>query len=162
MLPSYIPTALSFGPDAAIVQSDDHIVAASGRSYYACGLGGAGTIRGQTGRPMMRLFVALVCCFTFAASLFLHAPASAQTGFDRPGGDYPNCVVRSGDPAACALRCEREGRCRAWTFSYPQANNVAAVCWLKNKVTPRVENTCCVSGVRGAAVREPKGGPIEF
>jgi hypothetical protein len=112
---------------------------------------------------MMRWFVALLCCFFFAAaSVLVTVPAGAQTGFDRPGGDYTNFVVRSGDPAACALRCERESRCRAWTFTYPQANNVAAVCWLKNKVTARVENTCCVSGVRGAAVREPKGGPIEF
>jgi PAN domain len=111
---------------------------------------------------MMRWFVALIVCCLLAASVFFPAPAVAQTGFDRPGSDYTNFVVRSGDPAACALRCEREGRCRAWTFSYPQANNVAAVCWLKNKVPPRVESTCCVSGVRGAAVREPKGGPIEF
>jgi hypothetical protein len=111
---------------------------------------------------MMRWFVALIVCCLLAAFVFSPASAVAQTGFDRPGGDYTNFVVRSGDPAACALRCEREGRCRAWTFSYPQANNVAAVCWLKNKVPSRVESTCCVSGVRGAAVREPKGGPIEF
>ena len=26
----------------------------------------------------------------------------------------------AGDPAACAARCEREGRCRAWSFSYPR------------------------------------------
>ena len=30
-----------------------------------------------------------------------------------------NFTVRSGDPAACAARCERERRCRAWSFSYP-------------------------------------------
>ena len=36
------------------------------------------------------------------------------------------------------------------------------MCWLKNQVTPRVENACCVSGVKGAGVLEHKSGPIEF
>jgi hypothetical protein len=57
---------------------------------------------------------------TCVAVLIARPPqALAQTGFDRPGGDYTNFQVRSGDPAACAARCEREGRCRAWSFSYP-------------------------------------------
>ena len=47
------------------------------------------------------------------------ARPSAQAGFDRPGGDYARFVVPSGDPAVCAARCDREARCRAWTFSYP-------------------------------------------
>jgi PAN domain len=78
----------------------------------------------------------------------------AQSGFDRPGGDYANAVVRSGDPAVCATRCERDARCRAWSFSYPAAGGGDAICWLKKDVPPRVENACCVSGVRG-------GGAIE-
>ena len=90
------------------------------------------------------------------------APARAQTGFDRPGGDYLSYAVRSADPAACAARCEREGRCRAWSFSYPRTAAPVAMCWLKNQVTARVEDSCCVSGVKGAGVLERKSGPIEF
>ena len=90
------------------------------------------------------------------------ADASAQSGFDRPGGDYSNFAVASVDPAACAARCEREGRCRAWSFSYPRTATTSATCWLKNRVTKRIEEACCVSGVKGAAVLEKKGGPIEF
>ncbi|MBV8792240.1 MAG: PAN domain-containing protein [Pseudolabrys sp.] len=89
-------------------------------------------------------------------------PASAQIGFDRPGGDSTNFQVRTGDPAACAARCERESRCRAWSFSYPGPNRPDPVCWLKNQVTPRKEDNCCVSGVRGAGVVEPRTGAIEF
>ena len=37
-----------------------------------------------------------------------------------------------------------------------------ATCWLKNQVTPRNEDACCVSGVKGAGVLEKKIGPIEF
>lgn len=84
----------------------------------------------------------------------------AQEGYDRPGGDYLNFAVRGGDPAACAARCERESRCRAWSFSYP-SNWAGAICWLKSAVTAPVENDCCTSGVRGAAVVEPRNAELE-
>jgi hypothetical protein len=100
-------------------------------------------------------------CLAIAALLATLAVAQAQTGFDRPGGDYTRFVVSSGDPAACAARCEREGRCRAWTFSYPGAGGTSALCWLKSEVKPLVENTCCVSGIKGGALVEPRSGPVE-
>jgi hypothetical protein len=86
----------------------------------------------------------------------------AQSGYDRRGGDYLKFEIRTGDPSACAARCERDSRCRAWSFSYPRTETAAAICWLKNKVTPRVEAKCCISGVRGAGVIEPVRGPIEY
>ncbi len=88
--------------------------------------------------------------------------AHAQSGFDRRGGDYLRFEIRNGDPAVCATRCERDARCDAWSFSYPRTENAVAVCWLKNTVPPRVEDKCCVSGVRGAGVIEPRKGPIEY
>ena len=105
-------------------------------------------------------------CPLFAASLILlgvfTAPACAQVGFDRPGGDYASAIVRSGDPAQCAARCERDTRCRAWAFSYPFTEQANAVCWLKSRVPPRVAAACCVAGVRGTGVIEPRSGLIEF
>src|SRR5499425_3568698 len=92
-------------------------------------------------------------------------PAAGQAGFDRPGGDYTGAVERSADPAACAARCDREPRCRAWSFVYPGAAGQNAVCWLKNRVPARTENSCCVSGIKGAGVQEPRrarDGAIEF
>jgi hypothetical protein len=88
--------------------------------------------------------------------------AQAQTGFDRRGSDYFKFEIRSGDPADCATRCEHDGRCNAWSFSFPRPDNAIAVCWLKNRVPPPVADSCCVSGVRGAGVMEPRKGPIEF
>jgi hypothetical protein len=90
------------------------------------------------------------------------APAQAQVGYDRPGGDYTSFPLRSGDPTQCAARCERDSRCRAWAFSYPATESANAVCWLKSRVMPRIALGCCVSGVRGAGVIEPRSGPIEF
>ncbi len=89
-------------------------------------------------------------------------PARAQANFDRPGGDYTRVPVLSGDPAECALTCERDRRCRAWSFRYPEGRASAAVCWLKGTVPQRVASDCCVSGVRGAGVVERQAGPLEM
>jgi len=86
---------------------------------------------------------------------------TTQTNFDRPGGDYLNAPVPSGDPADCALLCERDRHCHAWSFNYPNDATPGAVCWLKNTVPPRVQNDCCVSGVRGAGVVEPRNRSVE-
>src|SRR5258706_7473943 len=102
------------------------------------------------------------CMVLTSLLLMLAAPPSwAQVGFDRPGADYTSFSIRTGDPAVCALRCEREARCRAWAFSYPNGES-AAVCWLKSQVPQRIGESGSVSGVRGAGVIEPKGGPVEF
>jgi len=88
-------------------------------------------------------------------------PAQAQANFDRPGGDYLRSAVASGDPADCALLCERDRRCRSWTFSYPTDVADGAACWLKSSVPARTQDNCCVSGVRGAGVVEPRNGAVE-
>ena len=108
----------------------------------------------------MRFFLAVFVLVALAV-----IPARAQTGFDRPGGDYARFTVPSGDPQVCSARCDRDARCRAWTFSYPGTaalgGSSAATCWLKNQVKPLVENRCCASGVKGAALVEMRPGPVE-
>jgi len=101
---------------------------------------------------------ALLALIVLAAA----APAQAQTGYDRRGGDYLSFQIRNGDPAVCAARCERDARCRAWSFSYPRTAYTLATCWLKNNVPPPQPDKCCISGVRGAGVIEPRRGPTEF
>jgi hypothetical protein len=97
-----------------------------------------------------------------AGALFA-SPAQAQVGYDRVGGNYLTFSIRSGDPTVCARRCERDSRCRAWSFSFPHTKRALAACALKNKVPPRVKDPCCVSSVRGAGVIEPRvGGAIEM
>lgn len=95
------------------------------------------------------------------AALSAAEPATGQTNFDRPGGDYLSSPIPSGDPADCALMCEHDRRCRAWSFNYPTDPTIGAVCWLKSTVPPRVQDNCCVSGVRGAGVVEPRSGSVE-
>lgn len=97
-----------------------------------------------------------------AVALFSLAPAEAQTGFDRRGGDYQSFPVKTNDPAVCAARCDREGRCRAWSFVYPNSGSATGVCWLKRWVPRRVRSACCVTGVKGSGVVEPKRKNIEY
>jgi len=100
--------------------------------------------------------------FGLVAALFISGPTQGQVGFDRPGGDYATLPMRSGDPAQCAARCDRDPRCRAWAFSYPATESANAICWLKSRVPPRVASPCCASGVRGTGLIEPRSGLIEF
>src|SRR5258707_3737552 len=110
-----------------------------------------------TGRLLRACMVALA----FLAAAISARPALAQANFDRPGNDYLSAPVASGDPADCALVCERDRRCRAWSFNYPTDVTSGAVCWLKSTVPARVQNDCCVSGVRGAGVVERRNEAIE-
>jgi hypothetical protein len=104
----------------------------------------------------------LVLAGIVSSTVVSSTPALAQAGFDRPGRDYASAPIRNGDPVVCASRCERDSRCRAWSFSYPATAGPLAVCWLKNAVPARVENTCCVSGVRGGGVAQPHIGTTEY
>ena len=104
-------------------------------------------------RAIMRLgFVALAAIFLASIA----APAWAQSGFDRPGGDYLSFQVRSGDPAECAARCDRDGRCRAWSFVYPNPRRDGRGVLAQAARPERVQSACCVSGVRGGGVVEPR------
>ena len=52
----------------------------------------------------MRALILGVTAFVFAAAgnMLNVVSAAAQSGYDRPGGDYMNAPVPSGDPAVCA------------------------------------------------------------
>src|ERR1044072_179606 len=109
------------------------------------------------GRLVRACLVTLACLAALAPA----REAAAQASFDRPGGDYLSAPVTSGDPADCALMCERDRKCHAWSFNYPTDPMIGAVCWLKNSVPARVQSNCCVTGVRGAGVVERIVGGIE-
>lgn len=111
-------------------------------------------------RRLGLIFAIIVCAAALMATTAERA--FAQSGFDRPGGDYTSFQIRNGDPAQCAARCDRDGRCKAWSFSYPRTERASATCWLKNEVSPRIEADCCISGVRGSGVIEPRLGDIEY
>ena len=89
--------------------------------------------------------------------------ARAQVGFDRPGGDYANAPVRSGDPARL-----RHSAATATIAAAPGASPIRARRRARRCAGSRIRSrrprktVCCVSGVRGAAVVEPKTGPTRI
>jgi hypothetical protein len=109
---------------------------------------------------MMRALIVGTAVLALAAASI--GPAGSQSGYDRPGGDFAHAPVPNGDPAVCASRCEHEARCRAWSFSYPTTSGGVAMCALKREVGHPVPSNCCVSGVRGAGVAEPRLGELEY
>ena len=72
----------------------------------------------------MRFFLGGLC--GLALSLLAAMSAQAQTGFDRPGGDYARFTVQSGDPAMCSARCDRDARrCRMLWITNRKTRQVA-------------------------------------
>ena len=70
------------------------------------------------------------------------------TATDLSGSDYRNAVMNDKYPSTCRDLCQKEDRCKAWTWVKPGVQGLKAVCWLKNAVpVPRVDANC-VSGVK--------------
>ncbi len=113
------------------------------------------------GRSMIRALVAGFAVLAVAAATGIR-PALGQLGYDRPGGNYARAAVANGDPSVCAARCERDNRCRSWSFAYPPASGGPAMCRLKRAVMPRKKSSCCVSGVRGAGIVAPRLDELEY
>ena len=96
---------------------------------------------------LMRCLVVLVA----AAGLATQATAY-EVNKDRPGGDYANITLPAGSiPLACDILCQADGTCKAWTFVKAGVQAPNPRCWLKSTVPPIVNNSCCVSGVKGPA-----------
>ncbi len=66
-------------------------------------------------------------------------------------------IRRYARAAASAKRTAAPG-----AFPIPRRRATPAMCFLKREVVPRTQSDCCVSGVRGAGVIEPRAGAIEY
>jgi hypothetical protein len=85
-------------------------------------------------------------------TLLLPLPAMAQRmpeerGYDHRHGDYDD--FRADDVAECRRACERDRRCRAYTF-----NLRTEMCYLKDKVNPIQRNTDMVTGSKERRAEE--------
>jgi Ca-activated chloride channel homolog len=67
---------------------------------------------------------------------------------DRPGEDFFDTDLDQPDPAPCAAACQRDPRCKAWTFVKPGVQGEKARCWLKDAVIDPIPDECCDSGVK--------------
>jgi hypothetical protein len=72
---------------------------------------------------------------------------AVELNSDRPGGDYRNFDLASGNYEECRTACASDHSCRAYSFVKPGVPGVSGRCWLKKERPYSRANTCCVSGV---------------
>jgi hypothetical protein len=75
-----------------------------------------------------------------------------EENIDRPGSDFSNFDVVApggfiGPVDSCQISCERDGRCKAWTFVRAGIQGPKPRCWLKDAIPAPRANNCCTSGV---------------
>jgi cysteine-rich secretory family protein/PAN domain-containing protein len=115
------------------------------------------------------LTLAFVHLFACTIPVGPASAADAESGIDRPGGDYKNFDLEPSIAGfgPCQSSCESDGRCKTWTFVKPGVQGSKARCWLKDSIPNAVRNNCCVSGVSrpdkpikttGKAKTPPAGG----
>ena len=99
--------------------------------------------------------------------VLLSAPAHAARdgSTDRPGLNYKTIELSAPNPDLCENACKKEGKCRAWTYSWPGAKGPKAMCALKSGVPPKRSDTCCISGVLSTSspvrqVDKPAPAPV--
>ena len=66
---------------------------------------------------------------------------------DRPGGDY-RTFWTSVSPATCREACEKDPRCRSYTFVKPGFQGKEGRCFLKSSIPAPKKNRCCISGIK--------------
>lgn len=65
---------------------------------------------------------------------------------ERAGNDYS--AISSRSPAACRESCQRDARCRAYTYVRQSQITQPGVCSLKSKASAKSPNVNAVSGVK--------------
>jgi hypothetical protein len=72
-----------------------------------------------------------------------------EYGYDRLGYDYKNFDMSRANPKLCKEACEKESKCRAWTYVKPNTfQGPNPRCWLKYRVPNKTPNPDCISGIK--------------
>ena len=64
-----------------------------------------------------------------------------------PGMDYFNFALHVAEPNFCRTACERDDRCRAYTYVRPPVGGEHGHCWLKDGLPEMVRDTNAISGM---------------
>jgi hypothetical protein len=65
---------------------------------------------------------------------------------NRLGNDYASFDLEAPDPQLCQTACEKDVKCRAFTYVKPGWQGPPARCWLKHAPPEGQPHECCVSG----------------
>ncbi len=86
------------------------------------------------------------------------AEGDAEADTDRPGFDYRNFDLPAPNANLCRSQCEAEAPCLSWTYVAPGVQGPHPRCWLKKAVPQRVDNRCCISGIKHLGLARSPGG----
>lgn len=67
---------------------------------------------------------------------------------NRPGGKYKSFKMKMAKPENCSKACANDAQCKAYTYVKPGKQGDKAVCYLKNVISEKVVDSCCVSGAK--------------
>ena len=98
----------------------------------------------------------LICARLAAGPPSKPFASSLEPGIDIPGSDYRNVVMNDNYPSSCRDVCNKEDRCKAWTWVKAGIQGAKPVCWLKTAVPATTKNANTVSGIKmtgGISVR---------
>jgi hypothetical protein len=70
-----------------------------------------------------------------------------EYGKDRMGSDYHSAELGQRGWETCKSMCDRDGRCKAWTWVKPGVQGDGAMCYLKDPAPSPSASDCCVSGL---------------
>ena len=100
------------------------------------------------------LFVLLIICVVLQINHAYAGPSeytlSIEKDTDRAGKDYKNFELSAPNPELCKAACEKDPKCKAYTYVKPGVQGQGAHCWLKSGVPKANKDQCCVSGVKSA------------
>lgn len=105
----------------------------------------------ETGTPTPTPTVPVV---SGRASVCPNISMSYEENTDRPGQDMRNVNLETEDPCACALLCQSDPECQAFTYVRAGVQGPTANCWLKNGAPDPIPSDIGISGVR-TGVRAP-------
>lgn len=97
--------------------------------------------------------VSLITSNWACARTLAEAEPLIEAKVDRPGYDLFNFSTGNYGPElqmseSCNAACERDSRCKAWTFVRPGVQGRYGRCYLKSAVPKRVFSDCCTSGYK--------------
>lgn len=112
---------------------------------------------------MHKIFVFLSLILWISGAAAQQASVSLEPDTNRPGMDYRSFDLQDDRPELCRQACERDEKCRAYTYIKPGIQGPQARCWLKSGIPAPKKGGCCVSGVKTittAQGQQPK--PMKF
>ena len=76
--------------------------------------------------------------------------SAIENNTSRWGSDYKRFTIGSAE--ACAVACNADEACRAWSFIKPTDNSPSAMCRLKSAAPQAKADPCCISGLGQVAI----------